>query len=134
MQITGDRRAVTFHDVGDDGRIARRNRFEVLFQGSERFVTTELTREIFSAMTLQRFSSGMWAQLPAAPIAAGMTRAGSISEVADVDRARSGTLYGDAIRCRNGRRSSIAGFRFRAAVTTQPGRIRLEPLRRSARF
>lgn len=60
MQISNNRRAVTFHDVGVDSRIARRNRFEVLFQGSERNVTTELTREIFSAMTLQRFSSAMW--------------------------------------------------------------------------
>jgi hypothetical protein len=60
MQISSNRRAVTFHDVGVDGRIARRNRFEVLFQGSERNVTTELNREIFSAMTLQRFSSAMW--------------------------------------------------------------------------
>ena len=60
MQISSNRRAVTFHDVGADGRIARRNRFEVLFQGSERNVTTELSREIFSAMTLQRFSSAMW--------------------------------------------------------------------------
>jgi len=60
MQISSNRRAVTFHDVGDNGRIARRNRFEVLFQGSEGNVTTELTREIFSPMTLQRFSSGMW--------------------------------------------------------------------------
>ena len=60
MQISDNRRVVTFHDVGVDGRIARRNRFEVLFQGSERNVTTELSREIFSAMTLQRFSSAMW--------------------------------------------------------------------------
>jgi len=60
MQISSNRRSVTFHDVGAGGRIARRNRFEVLFQGSERSVTTELTREIFSAMTLQRFSSAMW--------------------------------------------------------------------------
>jgi hypothetical protein len=45
---------------GDDGQIARRNRFEVLFEGSERFVATDLTREIFTAMTLQRFSSGTW--------------------------------------------------------------------------
>lgn len=60
MHISDNRRAVTFHDVGADGRIARRNRFEVLFQGSERNITTELTREIFSAMTLQRFSSAMW--------------------------------------------------------------------------
>ncbi|HEY2250369.1 MAG TPA: hypothetical protein VGH74_04880, partial [Planctomycetaceae bacterium] len=60
MQISDNRRAVTFHDVGADGRISRRNRFEVLFQGSERDVQTELAREIFSAMTLQRFSSAMW--------------------------------------------------------------------------
>jgi len=60
MQISNNRRSVVIHDVGVDGRIARRNRFEVLFQGSERNVTTELTREIFSAMTLQRFSSAMW--------------------------------------------------------------------------
>ncbi len=60
MQISDNRRAVTFYDVGANGRIARRNRFEVLFQGSERDVITELNREIFSAMTLQRFSNAMW--------------------------------------------------------------------------
>jgi hypothetical protein len=32
----------------------------VLFQGSEREVTTELNRELFSDMTLQRFSAAMW--------------------------------------------------------------------------
>ena len=60
MQVSDNRRVVTFHDVGAEGRVARRNRFEVLFQGSERNVTTELNREIFSAMTLQRFSSAQW--------------------------------------------------------------------------
>lgn len=60
MQVKGDRRSVTFHDVGAGQKIARRNRFEVVFLSSERLVSTELTREIFTAMTLQRFSSGMW--------------------------------------------------------------------------
>jgi hypothetical protein len=60
MQISDNRRTVTFHDLGEGGRVVRRNRFEVLFQGSERNVTTELTRELFSQMTLQRFSSAMW--------------------------------------------------------------------------
>lgn len=60
MQVTDNRRAVTFHDVGIDGQVARRNRFEVLFKSSERDVTTELNREIFSDMSLQRFSSAMW--------------------------------------------------------------------------
>lgn len=60
MQVTDRRRVVTFHDVGAEGRVARRNRFEVLFQGSEREVRTELTREILSALALQRFSSALW--------------------------------------------------------------------------
>ncbi|MGE5193590.1 MAG: hypothetical protein ACM3U2_13935 [Deltaproteobacteria bacterium] len=60
MQVTGGHRRVTFYDVGDDGRIARHSRFDVLFEGSERFVATDLTREIFTAMTLQRFSRGTW--------------------------------------------------------------------------
>jgi hypothetical protein len=60
MTVRENRRTVTFHDVGEEGKIARSNRFEVLFQGSERFVTTEATREILTAMTLQRFSSGTW--------------------------------------------------------------------------
>ena len=60
MQVADNRRTVTFHDLGVDNQVARRNRFEVLFQGSERDVTTELNREIFSDMTLQRFSSAMW--------------------------------------------------------------------------
>jgi hypothetical protein len=60
MQVTGNHRFVTFHDVGDDGRIARRNRFDVLFEGAEHFVATDLNREMFTAMTLQRFSRGTW--------------------------------------------------------------------------
>src|SRR5207245_5727550 len=36
------------------------NRFEVLFRGTEQEVSTSLTREILSAMTLQRFSGAMW--------------------------------------------------------------------------
>jgi hypothetical protein len=60
MQVRGNPRSVTFHDVGQGQKIARRNRFEVLFLGSERFVNTDITREVFTAMTLQRFSSGMW--------------------------------------------------------------------------
>lgn len=60
MQVRGNPRSVTFHDVGHEQKIARRNRFEVLFVGSERFVSTNITREIFTAMTLQRFSAGTW--------------------------------------------------------------------------
>jgi hypothetical protein len=60
MQVRGNPRSVTFHDVGHAQNIARRNRFEVLFVGSERFVNTAITREIFTAMTLQRFSAGTW--------------------------------------------------------------------------
>src|SRR5262245_3569641 len=61
MQVTGEHRQVTFHDIGEEGKVARRNRFDVLFEGSERFIKAELNREIFTAMTLQRFSTGMWA-------------------------------------------------------------------------
>src|SRR5579872_2134326 len=60
MQVSDIRRTVTFYDVGEEGKIARSNRFEVLFRGSEAFVRTDLSREIFSALTLQRFSSAMW--------------------------------------------------------------------------
>lgn len=60
MTVHDNRRTVTFYDVGEEGKIARSNRFEVLFQGSERFVTSEATREMLTAMTLQRFSSGTW--------------------------------------------------------------------------
>jgi hypothetical protein len=60
MAVRDNRRTVTFYDVGEEGKIARTNRFEVLFQGSERFVTSEATREMLTAMTLQRFSSGTW--------------------------------------------------------------------------
>jgi hypothetical protein len=61
MQVTGEHRQVTFHDIGEEGKVARRNRFDVLFEGSERLIKTELNREIFTAMTLQRFSTGTWA-------------------------------------------------------------------------
>jgi hypothetical protein len=57
MHISDRHRTVTFHDVGIDGQIARKNQFEVLFQGSERVVTTELNRELFADMELRRFSS-----------------------------------------------------------------------------
>jgi len=60
MQVTDRLRIVTFHDIGAAGRVVRKNRFEVLFQGSEREVSTELTRETFSALALQRFSSALW--------------------------------------------------------------------------
>ncbi len=71
MQMKGDRRTVIFHDVGEGQKIARRNRFEVVFLGSERLVSTELTREIFTAMTLQRFSSGLWRSYQEAQIQQG---------------------------------------------------------------
>lgn len=71
MQVRGNRRTVTFHDVGEEGRIARRNRFDVLFEGSERFVMTDLTREIFTAMTLQRFSRGTWQSYQQAQLRSG---------------------------------------------------------------
>jgi hypothetical protein len=64
MQVSDNRRAVTFHDVGLDGRTIRRNRFEVLFLGSEREVRTELSREIFSPMSLQRFSEAIGYRYP----------------------------------------------------------------------
>lgn len=60
MSVSDNHRMVAFHDVGEDGKIARRNRFEVLFQGSERMITSEVSREFLTAMTHQRFSSGLW--------------------------------------------------------------------------
>lgn len=60
MQVNDNKRAVIVHDLGNDGKVVRRNRFEVLFLGSEREVHTELAREIFSPMTLQRFSEATW--------------------------------------------------------------------------
>jgi hypothetical protein len=60
MTVRDNRRTVTFYDIGEEGKIARSNRFEVLFQGYEGFVKSEATREILNAMTLQRFSSGTW--------------------------------------------------------------------------
>src|SRR5262249_16011967 len=60
MQVTGNHRSVTFHDVGEEGKVTRRNRFDVLFEGAERFIDTDLNREIFTPMTLQRFTSGTW--------------------------------------------------------------------------
>src|SRR5262249_46482031 len=61
MQVTGEHRQGTFHDIGEEGKVARRNRFDVLFEGSERHIRTEANREIFTAMTLQRVSTGTWA-------------------------------------------------------------------------
>ncbi|MBS0264865.1 MAG: hypothetical protein JSS02_23215 [Planctomycetes bacterium] len=60
MQVTDRRRTFTIQDMGVDNQVARLNRFEVLFQGSERDVTTQLNRELFADMNLQRFSSAFW--------------------------------------------------------------------------
>lgn len=57
MRITDNRRGVSFLDVGDDGRIARRNRFEVLFEGTQGTVATQVTRGLLTAMNHQRFSA-----------------------------------------------------------------------------
>ena len=60
MQISGSHRLVTIHDIGADGRVARRNQFEILFKGAEGEVKTELNREILTPMALQRFSNANW--------------------------------------------------------------------------
>jgi hypothetical protein len=60
MQIAGNRRSVTICDVGEQGKIARRNRFEALFRGSPGTQTTDVARGQFTAMNHQRFSRGTW--------------------------------------------------------------------------
>jgi len=60
MQVNDRRRTFTVQDVGVDNQIARKSRFEVLFQGSEHDVKTEVNRELFADMNLQRFSDAFW--------------------------------------------------------------------------
>ncbi|MBT4866373.1 MAG: hypothetical protein HON53_14815 [Planctomycetaceae bacterium] len=57
MQPSEDRRTVEFLDVGDDGNIARRSRFELLFNSTPRLVKTKVTGEIFAQFNQQQFSS-----------------------------------------------------------------------------
>lgn len=83
MRVSNNQRTVTFYDIGEEGALARRNRFEVLFHGSERFVTTEVNREIFTAMTLQRFSSAMWLSNQQAQMQQGIDQSHRFTRVAD---------------------------------------------------
>jgi len=57
MQPSEDRRTVEFLDVGDDGNIARRSRFELLFNSTPRLVKTKVNGEIFAQLNQQQFSS-----------------------------------------------------------------------------
>jgi hypothetical protein len=57
MQPSEDRRTVEFLDVGDDGSIARRSRFELLFTSTPRAVETKVVGEIFAPFNQQRYGS-----------------------------------------------------------------------------
>jgi hypothetical protein len=60
MAVRDDRAAVTFLDIGDDNRVVRSNRFEVLFSGAERTATTEVQQGILTAMNHQQFGGSTW--------------------------------------------------------------------------
>jgi hypothetical protein len=57
MQPSDERRTVEFLDVGDDGGVARRSRFELLFTSTPRQVTTEVKGEVFAAFDHQQYRS-----------------------------------------------------------------------------
>lgn len=60
MRVSDVPRRVTICDIGQGNEVARVNRFEALFRGTPSTVTTEVSRSLFSAMNLQRFSQGTW--------------------------------------------------------------------------
>lgn len=57
MAVDQHRRSVVFVDVGDDGRVVRENRFELLFTGTPQTMTTDVERGIFSPLDHQRFGT-----------------------------------------------------------------------------
>lgn len=60
MRVADNRRNVTFLDVGENGHIARRNRFDLLFRATQGEVLTEMQRGLFVAMNHQQFTRGSW--------------------------------------------------------------------------
>lgn len=55
MASNGHRKAAVFLDIGDDGRVVRENRFELLFSGAPQTVSTELSQTIFTALNHEQF-------------------------------------------------------------------------------
>jgi hypothetical protein len=60
MRVADNRRSVTFLDVGEGTKIARRNRFDLLFRGAQGESVTDMQRGYFAAMNHQQFTRGSW--------------------------------------------------------------------------
>lgn len=60
MGVRDDRNAVVFLDIGENNRVVRANRFEVLFSGTQRTARTEVSQGILTAMNHQQFGSSTW--------------------------------------------------------------------------
>jgi hypothetical protein len=58
MRVSDVPRRVTICDLGEDNSVARSNRFEALFRGAPSTVAGDVSRGLFAAMNLQRFSYG----------------------------------------------------------------------------
>lgn len=64
LGITDNRRALTIVDLGDDGRVVRQNRFELVITGSSRTVTTPVKQAFFTPISHHHFSGSMaWNQM-----------------------------------------------------------------------
>jgi hypothetical protein len=61
MKTADNPKAVVFVDMGDAGRIARQNRFEMIFSGTQRSEVAEIRREMFTAFNHRRFVDPMQA-------------------------------------------------------------------------
>jgi hypothetical protein len=60
MQTTDQRRAAVFVDIGDQNRVVRTNRFELLFSGTPQVITTQINRGIFAGLDHQMFGGATW--------------------------------------------------------------------------
>lgn len=57
MSADDNRKAITFHDLGDNGKIVRTSRFELLFNSRRKTVRNKVSRALFTAMDHQRFGN-----------------------------------------------------------------------------
>ena len=67
MASNDSRITLTFHDVIEDGRVARSNSFELLYTGTHQEVTTDLRTAVFSPIPREAFRRGRWNRAASRP-------------------------------------------------------------------
>ncbi|MBI5759720.1 MAG: hypothetical protein HZA46_14480 [Planctomycetales bacterium] len=63
LGIADNRRALTVLDLGDDGRVVRQNRLELVITGSSRAVTTPVKQAFFTPLAHHHFGGSMTNQM-----------------------------------------------------------------------